>query len=119
MKSDTNWLSNLKKEYNHNFKSGGILFRSFHDLLWQIAINGMLEDEKDPVIFHVDVTAKNGNELILAFSSGGYKKTGVYFVNEDYSKCCDIAEEINEKFFQIDKDEQMELMAKSMTHDFN
>lgn len=118
MKGDAKLCSDIRKEYNEHFKTGKIQYRSFHDLLWQIAINGMLDNEdNEPVSFHVDVTGKFGNQLVLAYSSGGYKNTGVYFVSSNYNECCDIAEKINERFFKIDKEEQMRLINKSMFSD--
>ena len=114
MKADVKLLSELREKYNHEFKAGEIQFRSFHDLLWQIAINGMLDDENEPCLFHVNAGADYGNEMVIARASGGYIKTGVYFVKNVYGECCDLAEDINEVFFQIDIDEQMELMSKSM-----
>lgn len=116
MKSDMKLCSDIRKKYNEHFKTGGIQYRSFHDLLWQISVNRILESEKEPVLFHVDVTGAYGNQLILAHSSGGYKNTGVYFVSEKYGECCDISEELNEIFFQIDKDEQVKLIGKSMSN---
>lgn len=114
MKADIKILSNLRENFNAHFKTGEMPFRSFHDVLWQIAINGMLDDEKEPVIFSVNVMGEHGNELVLAFASGGFKGTGVYFVNDNYNKCSDIAEEITSLFFQIDKEEQMKCMSRSM-----
>lgn len=114
MKNDAKWLSSLDKKYSKAFNSGDLQYRSFHDLLWQIAINGMLDDEKEPVVFTVNVRGDFGNELVLAYSSGGYKSTGVYFISNNYSDCYDLSEEINSYFFQIDKKEQMQLISKSM-----
>lgn len=114
MKRETADLAQIREKFNHNFKTGKIEFRSFHDLLWQIAINGMLDDEKEPVIFHLDVTGENGNELVLAFQSGGFKRTGVFFIEGDYNKCSDVLEEINEMFFEFNRDTQMSIIGKSM-----
>lgn len=96
MKKD---LKKIREKFNQHFNPKT---RSIHDLLWQINNNGMLDSEKEPVIFHVDVT-NEGNEVVLAFYSGGYKQTGVFFIENDYRKCCDIIEELNEVFFDISK----------------
>lgn len=111
MKNDIKFLSELRKQYGGKFESE---HRSLHDLLWQIAINGMLDMAKEPVLFHVNVCGEFGNELVLAFTSGGYNSTGVYFKEGRYDICCDIAEELNSLFFQIDKDEQVKFISKSM-----
>ncbi len=110
MKQDATLCLELRRKYLSYFNQE---HRSFHDLLWQIAINGMLEDEKRHVIFHVDVTPE-GNQLVLAYESGGYKNTGVYFISENYNDCCNIVEQINEEFFQIDKDRQVKIIGQSM-----
>jgi hypothetical protein len=114
LKDKMDICSKLRSEYNHNFKSDPLITRSFHDLLWQINVNGMLDTEEKPVLFHVDVLGEHGTELILAYSSGGFKRTSVYFVSDDYNHCSDIAEELNEKFFGFDEPTQMRLISLSM-----
>lgn len=111
MKRSANDLAEIREKFNGNFKSE---FRSFHDLLWQIAINGMLDNEEEPVIFHLDVTGNSGNELVLAFQSGGFKRTGVFFIEGNYDECSKVVEEINEMFFEVDHDSQMRIISKSM-----
>ena len=113
MKADANTVSELYKKFKDYFKADPLEYRSLHDLLWQIAVNRVLEDEKDPIIFHPNVTAR-GNEMVLAYASGGYKSTGVFFTSDNWSDCHDVATEINSLFFQIDDMEQRKIMVKSM-----
>lgn len=113
MKSDVKLVNQLTKEYGQYFKTG--VFRGFNDLLRQIAVYRVLENEKEPVIFHVNVMGEHGNEMVLAYSTGGYKPTGIYFIDNNYNTCQDIAEELNEVFFQVDKEEQMKIISKSMS----
>lgn len=111
--TDAKWLTGIAKKYNGYFKTNDPKCRSLHDLLWQIVIKEMLKDEKEPVLFH-NIISEYENELVLAYSSGGYKSTGVYFINQNYNSSVDLTEKLNEDFFQIDKKEQMELISKSM-----
>jgi hypothetical protein len=108
---EPNICSELRKEYFDHFKTGEPQYRSFHDLLWQIHVNKMTEDSL--VLFHVNVEP-DGNKLVIAYESGGYKNTGVVFTSENYNECCDIVEKINERFFGYDTKEQSKIIAVSM-----
>ena len=115
MKADVKLCSDLRAKYNNYFKTGEVFLRSFHDLLWQIAVNRCFKTVECPIIFHINAAVEHGNELVLAFESGGYRNTGVYFIDSNYDNCIDIAEELNELFFKVDKKDQMIIMRKSMS----
>ena len=119
MKSDVKFLGEIRKEFAEFFEYeefGGKdwKYKSFHDMLWNIIVKRSLEDEKEPVIFHVNVMGEHGNELVFAYASGGFRGTGVYFISAIYTTCCDVVEKLNEKLFQIDIKEQTKLLNKSM-----
>lgn len=104
------------KELNEAYKKFNKLFRidtrSFHDLLWQIIVN---ETFKGRVFCLHVVVEEDGNHLVVAFASGGYQKTGVYFNDVDYNKCCDIVEGINEAAFKLSIEDTNLIVSNSMS----
>lgn len=109
---NTDQLSELRKKHLNDFKMGEVQYRSFHDLLWQIRVNGAHENEE--ITFTVDVMGQFGNQLIIATDKGGYYNTGVYFVNENSNDCEKIAESISLEFFGITEEEHNHRISKSM-----
>lgn len=103
-------LNVVYKQYRDLFKRD--LIHSLHDLLWQVMINKIYK-EQGKICFHVNVRPE-GNEIVVAFESGGYRGTGLYFVSRNYNETCSYCDKINEWVFQLNKKEVMIMVSKSM-----
>lgn len=74
-------------------------------------INESLKNEK--VCFYVNVLSYK-NELLIAYESGGYKSTGIYFTSNNFGECCETSEKLSEKVFGLTKSQCTKLISKSM-----
>lgn len=102
-------------DYRDNFTPPDYInsFNTFSNLIWQIVVNEIYKNEK--VCFYVDVMSEK-NSLIVAFEIGGYKKTGVNFIQDNFNFCIDLCDKLNEEVFGLSKEETVKLVNTSMFH---
>lgn len=86
-------------------------FATFTDLVWQILVNGSTEGKT--LAFTPNVDPK-GNELVMADSKGGFLRTWIYFVSDNYNECADHCTALNEFIFNHSKEEAQKIINKSM-----
>jgi hypothetical protein len=110
MKTNVERVNEAYDEYNDNFERSPIT-GSFHNALWQLLIN---EVHKGHVFCFWVVVGSEGNQLVVAFGTGGYQETGIYFKSSNFNECCSVVEGINQSAFNLDVDDTNYIVANSM-----
>lgn len=110
------WFNRIFKKFGKDFKEA--LPCTFHNLIWQIIINGTRKGKSD--VFYPVITPE-GTEMVIAQSTGGYLETGVMFKSKNWDKCQDLCEKISLLAFHKDMGGTLEdmgdyeqVMSKSM-----
>lgn len=107
-------LQKATQKLNMIFKENEEYFiASFHNLLWQILVNGSLD--KEMCVFHPVVTEGGLWEVVLANIQGGYNHTGCYFKpGTTYNEACDRLDILNVDVFGLELEAAAKVMDKSM-----
>jgi len=105
------------EEFNEKFYQPDYInsFQSFFDLIWQIMINDVYEGKK--MCFWIDVMDEKNN-LIVADENGGYIKTEIKFIDDNYNNCVELIEKLNTMVFGLSVEAADKLISTSMlNHD--
>lgn len=106
----------MELEMNPTFGDHVTDFKSIigHDL-WHVLEKAIDLKEKRKTICFTSVVEDTGNKLVICIlDESGYIDTKLIFKEPNYLKTIEICEIINEKFFNINKQDSMVIVSSSM-----
>ena len=103
-------LNRLYDKHKDSFVPG---ICGYHNLLWQVMINGSLKGRD--CCLGTGNTKPEGMEIVICDRDvKGYTPTGAILKESNFDKAWNIVDDINTTIFGIDKDRQMELVLSTM-----
>jgi hypothetical protein len=107
--SKANLLNKLYDKYNDCFAN---TMPSFHNLLWQLMINGVHKGKR--MCFYAALTGGENTLGLVTFNEAGYYPAVFFKETVNFPEMEAIVNNLNQQVFDVDEKEYMRIVSSSM-----